>query len=379
LGDVAPVEIALPPAQATAVQPVANSIAARTEMIPLSRRGQTIAQPPAMAGLPLNTAAAPAVVIPLGAKDWSRPPTDPAKRSFGSHSHEGPPSVASEKGNEDFAFHLELPGPEGSTWAIVGVADGVSGGTWSKRAARHAASAFIETVTDFFRDPVFPRSEEQISAAEWRPVCARLFHGHIQRRLEEDRRMLLEGRYLDPAWSPEHYEKRFLDGPDAFGRTTEEWFQTTLLAAALGPWGGFAMFLGDGFARVDRWGPGSKVDRTPVPLEDDGGAPETPIRFHLTEADVAKFGVKGIPSRGATQFGILLTTDGVSKSPVAGLRLAAERAGLQAIKSATALDDLVVESNEQCVSFLENLANLPENMVEGDNMSVAFARVQVGG
>lgn len=312
-----------------------------------------------------NTSHPAEVTVPLGRAEWSSEPSEPALRRFGSCSDAGPPAAAVDKGNQDFAFHLELSGPDGATWILVGVADGVSQATWSARGARHAAGAFIEVFAELSGHADFPRGEAGLLGEEWPRTLARLFHGRVHERLERDKEHLLRERHVDPTWTKELFERTFWTG-DGAARELGKWFQTTLLAAALGPHGGFALLLGDGFVRVDRRMKDGTWQSSP------GLDPTRPISFALTEQDVFG-GIERIGQRGATELGLLVTTDGVSKSSAEGLSRAMEGlGGLPGAESRPPLERFAPASSAECAAFLRALSSLPAGMVDVDNMSVAF-------
>jgi len=296
---------------------------------------------------------------------WSTEPAQPSERRFGGHSHAGPPEVEADKGNQDFVFHLELTSPEGAPWVLVGVADGVSQATWSSRAARHASAAFVEAVARSFSLPAFPSTAAKLLRDDWSDVIARSFHESLQKRLDDDRRFLLEGRFLDPTWAHQVFADKFWCGPEAYGNTTREWFQTTLLAAALGPEGGFALFLGDGYARVERRYADGRSEISP------GLEPTAMISLGLAEAQV-RAGIVRLAPKGATHLGVLLTTDGVSRS---GAEAIAESLASVPVPLAPGagppLDRASFVSSEACRQFLDRLAKSPS--ADRDNMSVAFA------
>ncbi len=323
----------------------------------------------------LASRAPPEVAPPLCLGSWTTDPTDPLERAHGSHSDPGPPVAAEDKGNQDFAFHLELKAPDGRPWVLAGVADGVSNATWSSRAARHAAAAFVESVQAGFSEPGFPLTGDLLLGDTWPALVARLVHQHLVARFTNDRDYLLKHRYVDPTWSADLFRTEYWHGTDSAARIRRTWFQTTLLAAALGPEGGFALLLGDGYARIDRcdasgsWDFGAGLDETRM------------ISLGLTEADV-RHGLVRLAPRDATQLGILLATDGVSKSSREGIAEALAQVPAD-LGPATrhALDRAVLQSSHDCATFLSALAAQSPPRVDCDNMSIAFARrrLQPGG
>ncbi len=328
----------------------------------------TTGAPPAAERTSSESAApGPDVPPPLGRVAWCSEPPAPGLRRFGSASDPGPATAESDKGNQDFAFHLELEAPGPATWVLVGVADGVSQATWAARGARHASAAFLEAFVDLSAHPDFPRDEAALASEAWSRTLARSFHRRVIERMESDRDMLLAERRVDPTWAPELYEKTFLDGPGA-ARELVKWFQTTLLAAALGPRGGFALFLGDGFARVDRRMRDGAWQSSP------GLDPTRPVSFGLTETEVFA-GIERLSQKGAVEMGVLVTTDGVSKSSAEGKSRAMDGLGHLpgAAASSEPLDRFAPTSSVECARFLRALASLPPELADVDNMSVAFA------
>jgi len=307
----------------------------------------------------------PAILPPLGRESFCSEPGAGSPFALGSASHAGPPEVEADKGNQDFAFHLEIQAPDGATWLLVGVADGVSQATWSSRAAQHASAAFVEAVSASFSAPFFPATAAKLGRDDWPDALAQTFYQRLRARLEEDRRFLFEGRYLDPTWTPQAYREAFLTEHDAFASTAKSWFQTTLLAAALGPEGGFALFLGDGYARVERRYP----DRPPeISASLD---PTVMISLGMTEAQVRR-GIARLAPKGASHLGVLLSTDGVSKSPEAALSRALEQAAIEVVPGATpVLDRALFQGSDGCRRFLGALAMDPS--ADRDNMSLALA------
>jgi len=316
--------------------------------------------------VPLATPPLPDVAPPLGRTQWCSEPADPRVCRFGSHSDPGPTAAEADKGNQDFAFHLELRAPDSATWVLTGVADGVSQATWSARGARHAAGAFIEAFAELSARPDFPKGEGGLSGEAWSRALAQIFHRIVFGRLERDRDQLLAERHVDPTWTRELFEQTFWTGTDTV-RETKKWFQSTLLATALGPHGGFALFLGDGYARVDRRMPSGAWESSP------GLDPTRPVSFGLTEQEVFS-GIERIGQKGAVELGVLVTTDGVSKSSEQGLARAMEGlGGVPGAASRPPLERFAPATSAECATFLRTLAALPAGLADVDNMSVAFA------
>lgn len=267
------------------------------------------------------------------------------------YSHRGPPWTWRDKDNEDFAFTCISAAADGDLWVLVGVCDGVSNSTWAERGAQLAALAFIEVVSEKLceESPL----EEEMQRATGKRAFASAFQRRTKELLETDARFLFERRYLHPSWRDDLYERTFLYGQNAAAKRAE-WLQTTLLAAALGPRGGFALLLGDGFVRVDRHKHGQEVRRRVIPLHVDERAPERRISLSLTIDEVEQ-SLRGVLPEHCDRLAIVLATDGVSKSPDHGL------------------EDHSFDGSRPCRSFLEDLASRAKGEVESDNMSVAFA------
>jgi hypothetical protein len=274
--------------------------------------------------------------------------------SYGCGSHIGPLDGRLDKENEDFAFAVQVE-VRGETWLLVGVADGVGGSTWGERAAQHAAAAFIEATyaalasdgsgEALLRDPV-ARSLRFV-----RPLSDR-----VRARLEADRAALTQSRMTHASWDPALYRARFFEGDKAAERRAT-WLQSTLLACALGPRGGFALLLGDGFARVDRVFPDARgVQRREVDLaQPDGAGPALRVSPTLTDGDI-EAAFRSIAPSGARAIGVMLATDGVAMTRDHGL------------------GTLDVHSHADCDAYLSRLVGRPSDDVNHDNLSIAFAR-----
>jgi hypothetical protein len=313
------------------------------------------------------TSPPPEVPPPLSRLTWTAEPSEGAPFRAGSFFHAGPPTAAADKGgNQDFAFHLHLLDRAQAPWVVFGVADGVSQATWSARAARHAAAAFIETVHGFFDDKDFPHTEALLLGDRWWDPLTHRFHRGLMQRLEQDVELLREGRYVDATWTPDLFAQQFWEGSAAAQRVRTEWMQTTLLAVALGPHGGFAFFLGDGFTRIDREiGPDEWETRS-------GLEPTRQISMELTEAHV-RGSVHRLAGKGARRLGVLVTTDGVSKSSPKGLEEATrDLTMLPGPAARPALDRVVFTSSRDCEVALDRLAVMPPSLADVDNMSIAF-------
>jgi hypothetical protein len=274
---------------------------------------------------------------------------------LGCYSHRGPEWTWADKENEDFAFAVTRKSSSGEVWALAGVCDGVSGSTWCERGAKHGAAAFLEVVTSLLLDsPVSLEVHMQSPAA--RREFAEAFCRALLRRFEADVEELVRRRCRHPSWAPDLYDRKYLLGEDAAEKRME-WFQTTLLAAALGPHGGFALLMGDGYVGVDRKQPDRGLHRKSVQLQRDDRRPELCLKRWITPDDVLA-GLRGVPLEQSSVLGVVLGTDGVSKTPANGL---------------DSIDQAFFKGMDDCQAFVEALANR-KTEVESDNMSVAFAR-----
>lgn len=284
-------------------------------------------------------------------RTWLTRPSSAGVR-YGCASHIGPPTVAKDKGNDDFAFAVEAHGRDG-LWLLCGVADGVGTSAWSDRAARHAAEAFVETTATLIAD--HERLAERLHDPVFRSIeWGRRFHDDVRRRIDADVQSLTSSRQPPRSWKPETYERYYFHAANAEEKR-RGWLQTTLLAAALGPRGGFALFLGDGFARIDRTFADGRDQRLVVEVQDpDATAPVLRVSQSLTDADIEQ-GFRTIAPLGARSLQVTLATDGVGGVPAHGL------------------DTAELGSSQTCRDLLEELAGRPQGGVKGDNMSVAFA------
>lgn len=275
---------------------------------------------------------------------------------YGCHSHRGPKKGWADKENEDYAFALHHRDRTSATWALVGVADGVSGSTWGERGAEQACASFIsvlcqllEHYDDLETQMLEPGFREQIFAAA--------LYANLQKRLYLDEREIVRNQILHPSWGADGYRAQYFEGPTAeVERRT--WFQTTLLAAALGPRGGFALILGDGYARVTRRFADGGVQRRPLdtPKATEQGAPGLLISRWLQPYEIAD-SLLWLPMQDAVELELLLATDGLEKTPDSGI------------------ETVELLNNDDCRKFLDSLASRPEGQVEQDNMSVAFGAV----
>ncbi|MEI7894604.1 MAG: protein phosphatase 2C domain-containing protein [Myxococcales bacterium] len=236
---------------------------------------------------------------------------------------------------------------------VAGVADGVEHSTWSKRGAKHASAAFIESVAIAVHANV--PFDDSLWAHLQREV-AREFHQNLMQRLRQDEERIVREGQVAPAWSVQPYRDRFFSPEGAKHRRA--WFQSTLLATALGPHGGFALLLGDGLIRVDRLRRGHWDAPTLAKL-----SAEVVSSFYLTEEQV-ECSLVPIRAKDAEKIAVLMATHGVEKS------------------SKQALDgkdwpQLGIKSASDCETYLLDLADRPKDQVEWGNMSLAFVERDV--
>lgn len=319
---------------------------------------------------PPRLAAPPDVALPLG-EPFTGEATNIEERSLGSFSHGGPPEVVIDKQNQDFAFHREMRAPNGDTWVLCGVADGVGQATWSSRAARQVAAGFILGVNDFFSDARVQDLPDGLVRDGSARLLASLVHARVRHRIEEDATFLRAEGYVDPTWSPTMYAQTFENGPNAEANIRAKWFQSTLLAAALGPRGGFVLLLGDGFARVDRELDGGRTDVKRLACS----APH--ITLDLPERQVQAAIYRVLPN-GAIRLGVMFTTDGVSdSSPTTLADVTRGCRSLPGTEERHPLERVFFTSAGECGRVLEDLAIRPADVAARDNMSIAFARCGV--
>lgn len=341
---------------APAVQPVGMTATAEQEIV-VSTLSRITTPPPAYPRPGVRTP--PVIHAPTGAREQGErhwmPVEIPRKLKLDCYSHRGPPWTWADKDNEDFAFATVCYDHDGEAWALAGVCDGVSNSTWAERGAQIAAAVFIEVVSERLHCGI--RLDETVQRAPEKRGLAAVFRDRLHTALTADSKLLFEGGYLHPSWKQDLYERTFLHGYRS-AENRMEWLQTTLLATALGPRGGVALLLGDGFVRVDRRKRGQELHRKVIPLHPDGSAPERRVSLTITVDEVEQ-SLRGVPLEQSDRIALLLATDGVSKSPRHGL------------------ETLSIEGPERCRRFLEELAGRPQGEVESDNMSIAFASREI--
>lgn len=393
------------PADARSVEPAVVPAAAPVVEAPppsVQRTARISYEPPQRAW----TQSTPPDVAPPrvdGAVGW-QPETDGSEGAWkrrglivGSASHVGPPTIAAEKSNEDFALHGVLS-KGNHDWLVVAVADGVGQSVWPERAAKNTAIAFVEAVASCLGSGIVPTAEDQLNppggAPRWHEAFSEVLCERILARLEADLRLLRDRPepYL-PVWTsgevttlrfkPHLFERLFFSGPDAGAdEIRNRWFQSTLLGGVLGPRGGFAVLLGDGFIRVDRHVPGASGAaqwvRSPRVLQPDTRSPDLRASLRLSPAEVSA-ALRKVPVHGATEIGILVASDGVSKSSPGALRTAATRAAMgRDDVTGTGLEDMTLSSPLACRRLLVELAAAGDG-ADLDNMSIAFGRRALGG
>lgn len=280
----------------------------------------------------------------------------------GGHSHQGP---VADKGNQDFQFAHLHQAHDRSVWALFGVADGVSGGAWARRGAEHLSYAFLEAAVELLASPAAPSTESTFQSNEWFAVLGDAVQRRHAARVEDDFERILRAGCADATYEPTYYRDTFL-GPNGRKNARDAFFQSTLLACALGPVGAICLAIGDGYGRVTR--------------ERDGAPPEivqlieptAPATMTLELAEV-RAGLMRVARKEARRMSFLFTTDGVSNSSREGLSEAFAGLGrASAPLDAHPLDALSPASSEECELALSRLARMPQPRADQDNMSIAF-------
>lgn len=312
-------------------------------------------------GVPMGRIEAPDGTVAEGRTWQGPPPSEESQYRFGCSSIVGSQVVIEEgKDNDDFAFCLQTHDVSGEVWLLCGVADGVGNAAWARRAAKHSCSSFIRVIEQQLRQDAGPqwwcdpKTLDRLSEE----LCRLLLQ-----RLNADLQIAVAQRVVDPSWQdPDFFRRYFFDVEDAAKQRQGRWFQTTLQAGALGPCGGVLIFLGDGMARLDLLTGGElgwqhrELDPPPPPAQPPGRrSPPRLVSLNLTP-EVVRAGMLPIDPSGALGYGLVLATDGVSKSPKHGLLTAH------------------LENMSDCGIYLRALASRPEDEVQADNLSVAFAR-----
>lgn len=287
-----------------------------------------------------------------------------ASGQLGCFSFIGPETVVKEgKTNQDFAFCLEICDAAGTPWLLCGVADGVTNAAWQVRGAQQAAAAFITTIGAQLGAQPSPATRLDTPAGQQR--FARAFTQEIVTRLQRDRAWLENGRLVPPESKNREFFLSYYFNPEVgVERRQTKWFLSTLLAAAIGPHGGFALLIGDGVLRIDRQRNG-EWDRQllTLPLQQAAGAapargPATVVSAALTEGTVQDALYPLLP-QDADSLAVLFSTDGLLKT------------------SENQLDTVDPQSSEDCEHFIRELCTRPQGRVYPDNLSMAFCRRRV--
>lgn len=280
----------------------------------------------------------------------------PAGLRYGCSSHRGPEKGWADKENEDFAFALHHLDQSSAAWALIGVADGVSGSTWGERGAEQACASFISVLCQLL-DHYADLERRMLDSGFREQIFAAALYADLQKRLFLDEREIVRSGILHPSWGADGYRATYFDGPNADAER-RGWFQTTLLAAALGPRGGFALMLGDGFARVTRRFADGSMQRRPLETHktNEQGGPSVLISRWLQPYEIAD-NLVWLPTQDAVECELLLATDGLQNTPESGL------------------DAIELHTTDDCHKFLASVASRPEEQVDQDNMSIAFGAI----
>lgn len=283
---------------------------------------------------------------------------------LGCHAFVGPEPVIREgKDNQDFAFCMERGDAAGETWLLCGVADGVTQASWQVRGAQQAIAAFVETVGTMLSEHMDLLGELQSGGGIER-FSAR-FTQETLRRLRKDQERFENERLLPPKLkNAEFYLSYYFNQESGAQRRRDKWFLSTLLAAALGPRGGFVLLLGDGFIRTDRWY-GNNLQSSAEELEGDESQGHRPARgpsavicTDLSELTVSQR-LRLVLPQGAEALRIILSTDGLMKTPENGLR------------------ELDPQSSNDCMEHIRSICNRTAAEVHPDNLSLAFCKRRV--
>ncbi|MFO0579791.1 MAG: protein phosphatase 2C domain-containing protein [Polyangia bacterium] len=283
------------------------------------------------------------------------PPGAPFLR-YGCFSHRGPMKIWPDKENEDFAFAVECTDRTSAPWTLIGVADGVSGSTWGERGAEQACASFISILCKML-DAYGDLEQQMLDPGFREQLFAAALHADLQKRLFIDEREIVQNEIVHPTWGEAGYRETFFTGPNA-AVERRSWFQTTLLAAALGPRGGFAFLLGDGFAQVTRRYADGSVQRRPLETQQQTelGGPSLLISRWIQPFEIAD-SMTWLPMQEAVEIELLLATDGVKNTPDSGV------------------ENVELRNAEECRAFLNSLASRPEGQVDEDNLSIAVGAV----
>jgi hypothetical protein len=247
----------------------------------------------------------------------------------------GPPQDKTQ--NQDFSLTAVLRGPRNEPWAFATVADGVSTKTfWPARASRISALTAFQTVRRAICSG-FDGSDEQLD---------KLRHdlaNNLLRNLRRDQELLQKKEFHPQGWAPNVYR-------DYIGHS-EYWYNSTLLAACLGPREGFVLWAGDGGIHILK--DGGKQDTTALQSTDDL-AVGTFVSLKVTSA---QFRIARISyPRRSGRVEVYLASDGVDRT-------------LQR-ESLTYGEIEALEDPRQARELLHRLAVLPGS--ELDNYSLAW-------
>lgn len=283
--------------------------------------------------------------------------------AMGCFSFIGPDKVVAEgKANQDFAFCLDTRDAAGESWLLCGVADGVTNASWQTRGAKQVAAAFITTMRELLSSSADFMAE--FVAEPGREALAQHFTQEIVGRLIADRNRIEQERRLPPGTqNPDFYLSYYFHPELGTERRQTKWFLTTLLAAALGPKGGFLLLIGDGYARVDRLRDGAwRREGHTLSIDSDSRSARGPtaVVSPMLRWETVRDLIMPLPPGDADALGVLLSTDGILKT------------------SNNQLDTAVLDDSAACEHFIRELCMRPAGNVYPDNLSLAFCRRSLG-
>ncbi len=306
------------------------------------------------------------VMPPAGlcfASDTWQPLDTSIGTAMGCFSFVGPDKVVAEgKANQDFAFCLDARDAAGESWLLCGVADGVTNASWQVRGAKQVAAAFITTMREVLSSSADFMVE--LVGEAGRDTLAQRFTQEIVGRLVADRDRIEQERLLPPGTqNPDFYLSYYFHPELGAERRQTKWFLTTLLAAALGPKGGFLLLIGDGYARVDRLRDGAwRREGHTLPLDSSSRSARGPstVVSPLLRWETVRDVIMPLRPGDAEALGVLLSTDGILKT------------------SNNGLDTAVLDDSAACEHFIRELCRRPEGNVHPDNLSLASCRRSLG-
>jgi hypothetical protein len=335
-------------------------------------------------------------IEPLPRAHGSAAPVTVPRGVIGASSTIGPLSGADLK-DDDFALAGRVQDAAGRLWHIACVADGLTTAIWAKAGAEMACNAFRDALR--LVDAPFSREDD----GPLRDQLASVFHEMCRDRFEQRLKRIFESKELPPDWTGDSgvYSRAFLAHARGLGRAREQWFTTTLVAAAI-TWNGrhgtlVVLGMGDGFVRIDRQH-GRAVTRKDVTRAYLGEGRDKFHPPHVLRVDTDKDEVRGClhiaPLDGTDDaVAVLVATDGVSCSSAEGIAAAMTEAGLAPDGpeewNRTPLNYLVPTGEtdagcqDSCSRFLSCLEHLPERAgfgrgsVDADNMSLAYVKVSL--